>query len=326
MYSRHVDADHGLVVVEQVLRQRAHQFGLADAGGTQEDEAADGPVGIAQSGAVAQDGVGHQLHGLVLADHAVLQPLRHLHQLLDLAFHHAGDRNAGPLGHDAGDIVFVDLLLEQRVLLDGFELLLGGLNVLLDLRRAGRSGAARPFPNRRRGWPSPLPGAGVSCSSLSSRTRVMALFSRFQRSFSDGGFAAQPSPARSPRGAAVRATRCRFSLLSAWRSISRCEMRRSRSSISIGMEPICRRSADAGLVDQVDGLIRQEAVGDVAVRKHGGGDDGRVLDAHAVMDLELLLEAAQNGDGVVDGRLADHARSGSGAPGRRPFRRASCIR
>ncbi len=60
----------------------------------------------------------------------------------------------------------------------------------------------------------------------------------------------------------------------------------------------------AGFVDQVDGLIGQEAVGDVAVREHGGGEDGRILDAHAVVDLEFLLEAAQNGDGVVHRRLA----------------------
>ena len=61
----------------------------------------------------------------------------------------------------------------------------------------------------------------------------------------------------------------------------------------------------AGFVDQVDGLIGQEAVGDVAMREHGGGDDGRVLDADAVVDLELLLETAQDGDGVVHRRLAD---------------------
>ena len=60
----------------------------------------------------------------------------------------------------------------------------------------------------------------------------------------------------------------------------------------------------AGFVDQVDGLVGQEAVGDVAMREHGGRDDGGVLDAHAVVDLELFLEAAQNGDGVVDRRLA----------------------
>ena len=115
MYSRHVDADHGLVVVEQVLGQGAHQLGFADAGGAEEDEAADGPVGIAQAGAVAQDGVGDQAHGFVLADHAVLEALGHLDQLLDFAFHHAGDRDAGPLGHDAGDIVLVDFLFEEGV-------------------------------------------------------------------------------------------------------------------------------------------------------------------------------------------------------------------
>src|ERR1035438_9549291 len=61
----------------------------------------------------------------------------------------------------------------------------------------------------------------------------------------------------------------------------------------------------AGLVDEVDGLVRQEAVGNVAVREHGGGNDGGVLDTHAVVDLELLFEAAEDGDGVVNRRLAD---------------------
>ena len=142
----HVDADHGLVVVEQVLRQRAHQFGFADAGGAEEDEAADGPVGVAEAGAVAQDGVGDQAHGFVLADHAVFEALGHLHQLLDFAFHHAGDRDAGPLGDDAGDIVFADLFFEQGVLLDGFEFLLGGLDILLDLREAAVAELRGLFP------------------------------------------------------------------------------------------------------------------------------------------------------------------------------------
>ena len=61
----------------------------------------------------------------------------------------------------------------------------------------------------------------------------------------------------------------------------------------------------AGLIDQIDGLVGQEAVGNVAMRQHGGREDGRILDAHAVMDLEFLLQPAQNGDGVVHRRLAD---------------------
>ena len=34
---RHVDADEGLLVVEEKLRKRARQFGLSDSGRAQED-------------------------------------------------------------------------------------------------------------------------------------------------------------------------------------------------------------------------------------------------------------------------------------------------
>ena len=60
-----------------------------------------------------------------------------------------------------------------------------------------------------------------------------------------------------------------------------------------------------GLVDQVDGLVGEEAVGDVAVGEGGGGDDGGVLDADLVVGLVALAQAAQDGDGVFDVGLAD---------------------
>ena len=63
--------------------------------------------------------------------------------------------------------------------------------------------------------------------------------------------------------------------------------------------------ARGGLVDQVDGLVGEEAVGDVAVGEHGRRHQGRVLDLHLVVDLVLLLQAAQDGDGVLDGGLLD---------------------
>ena len=48
----------------------------------------------------------------------------------------------------------------------------------------------------------------------------------------------------------------------------------------------------AGLVHEVDGLVGQKAIGDVAVRQRDRGDEGVVLDAHAVVQLEALLDAA----------------------------------
>ncbi len=63
--------------------------------------------------------------------------------------------------------------------------------------------------------------------------------------------------------------------------------------------------ARGGFVDQIDRLVRQETVGDVAMGEGGGGDQGGVLDADAVMDLVAFLEAAQDGDGFLDARFVD---------------------
>ena len=113
MYSRHVDADHRVLRVEHELGQRAGQLGLADAGRAEEQERADRPVRVAQAGARAAQGVGHGLDGLVLADDALVQALLHVDELLDLALHEARDRDAGPAADDLGDVLGVDLLLEE---------------------------------------------------------------------------------------------------------------------------------------------------------------------------------------------------------------------
>ena len=52
--------------------------------------------------------------------------------------------------------------------------------------------------------------------------------------------------------------------------------------------------AGASFVDEIDGFVRQEAIGDVTVRKRGRGDKRAIGDANTVMDLIFLLEPAQN--------------------------------
>jgi hypothetical protein len=59
------------------------------------------------------------------------------------------------------------------------------------------------------------------------------------------------------------------------------------------------------LVDQVDRLVGQEAVGDVTMRQFRRGDDRRVGDVDAVVQLVLLLQAAQDGDRALHARLVD---------------------
>ena len=58
-----------------------------------------------------------------------------------------------------------------------------------------------------------------------------------------------------------------------------------------------------GFIHKVDGLIRQEAVGDIAVGKGGSGDQGAIVDLYAVEHLVPFLQAAQDGDGILHSRL-----------------------
>ena len=62
----------------------------------------------------------------------------------------------------------------------------------------------------------------------------------------------------------------------------------------------------AGLVHQVYGLVGQETVGDISVGQGGGGDDGPVGDFYPVEDLIPLLQAPEDGDGVLHTGLVHH--------------------
>src|SRR6266508_4028630 len=74
--------------------------------------------------------------------------------------------------------------------------------------------------------------------------------------------------------------------------------------------------ARGGLVDEVDRLVGEEPVRDVAVGEDRGRDERRVTDANAVVRLVALLQAAENGDRVHDGRLADEDRLEASLEGR----------
>ena len=79
-------------------------------------------------------------------------------------------------------------------------------------------------------------------------------------------------------------------------------------SSSSGFEFDLHAQPRGRLVDEVDRLVGQEAVGDVAVRQRRGRDERRIGHAHAVVLLVLLLEAAQDRDRVLDRGLADEHR------------------
>ena len=104
---RHVQTHHVLFVGEQELGQRPAQFRFAHAGGAQEDKTAVGPLGVIEAGAGAADSVGHGVDGLVLTDYPLVQMLFHVQQALGFALHQLTHRDAGPVGYQLGDVLFV---------------------------------------------------------------------------------------------------------------------------------------------------------------------------------------------------------------------------
>ncbi len=63
--------------------------------------------------------------------------------------------------------------------------------------------------------------------------------------------------------------------------------------------------AGAGLVDDVDGLVRQEAILDVAAGEHGSRGQGLVGIAHMMVLLVALAQPLEDHHSVCHGGLVD---------------------
>ena len=104
-------------LVEQGFRQRLGQFRLAHAGGTQEQEGADGTVGVLDTGTAAEDGLADAVDRFVLADDSLVEDVVQVQQLLPFALHELCHGNAGPAFDDEGDLAVGDTVTQQAALL-----------------------------------------------------------------------------------------------------------------------------------------------------------------------------------------------------------------
>ncbi len=110
---RHVDADHSPFVVEEELGECARELGFPHPRGAEKNEGAHGTPDVLQPGACAADRVRHRLERGVLPEDPFPQPVLHVDQLLDFPFQHPGDRDPGPFGDHIGDVLLVDLFLQE---------------------------------------------------------------------------------------------------------------------------------------------------------------------------------------------------------------------
>ena len=203
------------------------------------------------------------LQRLVLADDAAAQGVLHRQQFLALALQHLVDRDAGPAGDDGGDLFGVDDLGRQGAGLVGL------------VRPRPRPAVSRCRGSGRRRSRTRGRGrrcAGPAASSARRRSRVSRSwapwptlsFSAFQRAVRSSDWASRS--AISSSSFSSRATGGLVGLLLQGLALD-LELDQAAVDLvqALGLGIDGHAHAAAGLVDQVDGLVGQEAVGDVAV-------------------------------------------------------------
>src|SRR5215468_1900800 len=105
---RHVYADEGVLVAEEILGERPGQLRLAHAGGAEEHEGAHGSPAVLEAGPRAPDGARHRHHCVLLADDAAMESIFHAGELGGLLLLELGERDARPAGHDVFDVFLAD--------------------------------------------------------------------------------------------------------------------------------------------------------------------------------------------------------------------------
>ena len=300
---RHVEPHERPLVVEQELGQRPRRLSLADARWTEEDERAGRAIGILQPGARAPHGVRHRGQRFALPDHPLAQLLFQLEQSLLLRLEHLADRNAGPLRHDLRDVVVVHLFLQiLPLLLNLGEPFLERSDFLLDRRNPSVADLCRLLqitaPRRLLGFGPQLLHLGFLRLDLLNRVLL-----RLPLRLHGVRFLAQLCQLLLDLVAPFLG---RLVLLLRERGELDLELR----DLALDFVDLLRQRVDrnaqprGGLVDQVDRLVGQEAVSDVAMRQRRSRYEGVVRDADTVVNLILLFEAPQNRDRIFDRRLA----------------------
>ena len=233
-----------------------------------------------------------------------MQAVLHPDELLDLALHEAADGHAGPLADHLGDVLLVDLLLQHlRVVLQVGEALFRLADPPLRLRdaavlqlRRGRvvARALRALDVVAQALELLLASAGVLDGVL---LLLPVAAEPVARLLQVGQFAFEASEPFGRRGVRFLAQRLRLDFELHDPALDLVELRRHRVDF--------HAQARRGFVDQVDGLVGQEAVRDVPLRQHRRRHQRGVLQPHAVVDLVALAQPAQDADGVFDRRLID---------------------
>src|SRR4051794_27552073 len=230
-----------------------------------------------------------------------MQALLHVDELLHLALDEPGHRDARPLADDLGDLLDVHALGQVDRRLELLRVLLGGTQPRLELRDLAVAQLGRALVVELALGALEL-AAGLVEALAQLPLALGLLLLALPLGAHAGGLLAQVGQLAldlllALGGGLVVADGHALDLELLDAALDLVDLRGHRGELD--------GDAGGGLVDEVDRLVGEEAVGDVAVRQRRGGDQRGVGDRDAVVGLVALLEAAQDRNRALEGRLAD---------------------
>ena len=102
---RHIKLNQRFFAAKKETGQRFGEFGLAYAGGPQENEGADGALGILEAGAGAAHSFGNGFDGFVLPNDGLVHLFFHVQQALGFLLGDLHDGHSGPHGDQFSNVV-----------------------------------------------------------------------------------------------------------------------------------------------------------------------------------------------------------------------------
>ena len=224
-----------------------------------------------------------------------MQGIFHAQQFFPVALHHLGHRNPGPARYHLGDFFLGYLVAQQhRVLGLGFlghrQLLFQlGHPAVLQLRHAGKiTGSPGGFQIQLRLLEFALDLGGTLHGGL---LRLPDFLQVGKLALDLFDFLVQQLDLLEGR-----CVRILFHRLALYLELNKATFQFvHRLRLGIDFHP----DAAGGLVDQVDRLVGQLPVGDVALGQLCRGDDRAVGDVDAVMHLVAFLQSPEDRDGVL---------------------------
>ena len=298
---RHVDPHHRILIVEEILRERLRELRLSDTGGAEEEEGADRLRRILDARFRAENRIGDPPHRVILSDQSLMELLIQMEHLRALGLIELRHRNPGPAADDAGDLLLRHLVSDQSLT----ALALGLLLCLLELFLHGREILVLQLCDL-------LIVVFLLCD-IDLGIQLILLFAE-RLELSDGVLLILPLGLLHIEAV----PELRELLLEIREPLLRERvvflLQRKLLDLKLQDPPTklihvlrhgihLRLDHRAGLVHEVDRLIRKETVRDIAVGERRRGDKRGIGDLHAVVDLVSLLDAPEDGDRILDARL-----------------------